>query len=77
MNMNENDYSITPLSVLSNVSGVNAAKDGEKRKKRRNPKNGSPEEPDSVEIEGQTFHDEAADEPADDQVDGHQIDFCA
>ena len=74
--MNENDYSITPLSVLSNVSALDSTKDNENRKKRRNRKKSIEENSDLIAIEEQTFRDEQVNQRPDDG-DGHQIDFCA
>lgn len=74
--MNENDYRITPLSVLSNVSGINATNDNENRKKRRKRKNNDGDNADLIEIEGHAFQDEKVNQHREDD-DGHQIDFCA
>ena len=76
--MNENDYSITPLSILPNVSGVNSTKDSQHPKKRRKQKKGSKEEnADLIEVEDLRFQDDKAIENTDNPLGEHQIDFCA
>jgi hypothetical protein len=73
--MKENDYSIKPLQGLSNVSGLNPAKDGEGRKKRQKKGRRSPGEFVEPELDGLSEHDIGEMTQNDDR--DHRIDYCA
>lgn len=70
--MTDSDYTINPLPILPNVPGSNAAKDGQRQKKRdglRKPLEERTAQDDGIKKE--------SDEPEVGHADSDGIDYCA
>ena len=75
--MKENDYSIKPLQGLSNVAGLNPAKNGEGRKKRQKQSKRFGERPGFTGEEPGGLQEDNFDGMIQNDTDDHRIDYCA